>query len=392
MAGPPPAPSSPTSLPPTPEASPSDAPPGGPDEPGEDSGPSPSRRPHLHLWQWIVFSVAGILVLALILGASIHVDYYAIGPGGTFDTTTLISVPGGKGYPSSGEVAFPTVSQGRVTALGAVRGWLDPDVDVIKANRIVPPKTTDSQVEQFNQQLMDNSKEKSTAVALEHLGYTDAVHGTGAQIVQVLPGSAAAGSLASGDVIVAVDGKPVTLDVDAVDAVSAKGPGDTVHLTVRNAAGATREVVVTLGKGPSDPKRGFLGVTLQTADLAFKDPFPVKIDSEQIVGPSAGLAFTLEVLDQLTPGELTGGHRVAATGTMELDGRVGDVGGVPQKTASVVSGHYDLFLVPSGEYAQARQRAGSKVKVVAVDTLDQALAALSAIGGNALALQPLPAA
>jgi PDZ domain-containing protein len=118
-------------------------------------------------------------------------------------------------------------------------------------------------------------------------------------------------------------------------------------------------------------------------------PFTVDIDSEQIGGPSAGLAFTLEVLDRLTAGDLTGGHRIAATGTIELDGTVGRVGGVRQKTASVLAGGYDLFLVPKAEEQEARARAGSKLKVVGVATLDDALQALASFGGNGLALGTL---
>jgi PDZ domain-containing protein len=353
---------------------------------GQVDDVAPPRR---HRWRWLVGSLVGLVIVALIVAGSIHVDYFSIAPGGTFDTDSLLTVPADHSFADKGDVAFPTVAMGRVTALEAFTGWLDPDVDIVKASKVVPPKTSDDQLQQFNQQLMDDSKEKSIAVALERLGYTDAVHGDGAQVVQVLDNTPAAGLLTAGDVIVGVDGTTVNLDVDAVDKVGAKAPGQTVQLTVKDKTGATRQVVITLGKNPNNPAKGFMGVSLQTAGLRFDVPFQVNINSEQIGGPSAGLAFTLEVLDRLTAGELTGGHRVAATGTMELDGRVGDVGGVPQKTASVVAGHYDLFLVPSGEYAQAKARAGSKVKVVAVDTLDQALQALADIGGNSLSLPNL---
>jgi PDZ domain-containing protein len=347
------------------------------------------RRPGRR-W-WAIGAAVVVVALGLVVAGSVHVDYYSIAPGGTVDTSALLTVAPGKAFPAKGDVAFPTVSMGRATALEAFTGWLDPDVDVVKAKRVLPPQTTDTQLQQANLQLMDDSKEKAIAVALSRLGYADAIRGDGAEIVDVLKGSPADGRLADGDVIVAVGGSPVHLDVDAVDRVGAQPPGTALDLTVKDRAGAARHVAVTLGTNPSGggPGKGFLGVSLRTAGLHLGVPFTLSIDSEDIGGPSAGLAFTLEVLDQLTAGELTGGHRVAATGTMELDGRVGDVGGVPQKTASVVQGRYDLFLVPSGEADQARARAGTTVKVVAVDTLDQALRALADLGGNSLALPKL---
>ena len=112
----------------------------------------------------------------------------------------------------------------------------------------------------------------------------------------------------------------------------------------------------------------------------------MELDSEDIGGPSAGLAFTLQVLDTLTPGELTGGHRVAATGTIDLGGRVGLVGGVRQKTLSVKDAGIDLFLVPSGELEEARAVAGDDMRVEPVDTLDDALAVLATVGGNGASL------
>jgi len=137
------------------------------------------------------------------------------------------------------------------------------------------------------------------------------------------------------------------------------------------------------------PGRGYLGVLLSTKDLSFDFPFDVELRSEQIGGPSAGLAFTLEVLDVLTPGELTGGKKVAATGTIELDGSVGEVGGVAQKTIAVRNAGASLFLVPRAEYAEAKRFAGKKLDVQVVDTLQDALRVLSTVGGNGLALPKL---
>jgi PDZ domain-containing protein len=127
-----------------------------------------------------------------------------------------------------------------------------------------------------------------------------------------------------------------------------------------------------------------LGVQLGTKNHSFDYPFEVKIETDRVGGPSAGLAFTLALIDELTPGELTGGRNVAVTGTIDVDGTVGDVGGVVQKTAAVRRAHATLFLVPPGEYPEARKHAGKHLKVVQVTTLTDALAALRANGGDSV--------
>jgi PDZ domain-containing protein len=126
-----------------------------------------------------------------------------------------------------------------------------------------------------------------------------------------------------------------------------------------------------------------VGVDVQTRDLKYEFPVDVGIDTGEVGGPSAGLAFTLAVLDVLTPGELTGGHRVAVTGTMGLDGRVGPVGGAAQKAITVRDAGYEVFLVPSDELAEVKAAVGDDLRVVAVDTLAEALHALDSLGGNA---------
>jgi PDZ domain-containing protein len=112
----------------------------------------------------------------------------------------------------------------------------------------------------------------------------------------------------------------------------------------------------------------------------------VSIDSGQVGGPSAGLAFTLGLIDKLSAGELTGGRTVAATGTIDVDGFVGDVGGVPQKTAAVIASGASVFLVPANEFDEATARAGTRLEVVKVDTLKDALSALGRLGGDVAAL------
>jgi PDZ domain-containing protein len=160
-------------------------------------------------------------------------------------------------------------------------------------------------------------------------------------------------------------------------------------MQIRRDDGPPTNVTATLAKG--DDGKALLGVRLSTK---IKLPFDVNIDSGRVVGPSAGLAYALELLDLLTPGELTGGSSVAATGELLSDGTVGPIGGIAQKTVTVRRAGAKVFLVPKENEAEARAHAGSKLQIRAVGSFQEALQALGSLAGsNALALgKPTPGA
>ena len=336
---------------------------------------TPPRPPFNRLW-WAM----PVLLFVLAVGALLNVSlpYYAIAPGDARTVDDLIAAPDGQAYPPNGRVYLATVSLQRVKALGAVRGWLDKDIDVVHEEQILgdtPPR----RYRQQNLQLMDDSKETALVVGLRYLGYDVPEHGKGALVISVADDLPAAGRIEPGDVIASVDGTPTPLVQTAVDAIRARKPGEVVRLEVTDPDGKARVEQITLAERNGGP---ILGVTMRTKDRTFDLPFDVSIESAGIGGPSAGLAFTLGVIDKLSSGELTGGQRVAVTGTIAIDGVVGDVGGVTQKTAAVRSEGVRYFIVPPGEYEVARRHAGKRVTVLKAGTLDEAVAALGSIGGD----------
>ena len=328
-----------------------------------------------------------IAVLIVLLAAvTFTLPYYAIAPGSARQVNDLIDVPQDRAFPPRGKVYLATVALARVSPLRALQGWLDPDIDVVPEERILGPIRR-RQFNRVNLQAMDDSKQTAAVVALRRLGHAVAVQGKGALVQAVEKGSPADGRLAQGEVITAIDGRPTPLAQLALEAIRARRPGDSVRIEVRGVEGAGRVEDVVLGRRPR-LAAGFLGVVLRTKERRFDYPFQVNIDSGAIGGPSAGLAFTLGVLDTLSPGELTGGRKVAVTGTIEMDGTVGDVGGVAQKTAAVRAAGARYFLVPANEYREAVAHAGRHVTVLKVANLDEALSALGRLGGDVSALGP----
>jgi PDZ domain-containing protein len=330
---------------------------------------------------------AGLLTAIVVVAAVLPVPYIALRPGSARPVTEQVLVEGAPSYPPEESIAYTTVHVGETSLLEAFLGWLDDDVDVLPEERVRGDRS-EAENRRYNAQLMDNSKLVAIAVALQHLGHQVSIHTTGAIVRQIVDDSPAAEALQLDDVIVAVDGQPVDQPDEIGDLLQVGGPGAEHDLTIERPAGSgtTIEVPVETIAAPDDPTRAMIGIAPENRIVGFEFPVDVTIDSGNVGGPSAGLAFTLAVIDVLTPGELTGGHRVAVTGTMSLDGTVGPVGGGAQKAITVRDAGYEVFLVPSDELEEVKATVGGDLEVIAVDTLAEALEALDSLGGNARTL------
>jgi PDZ domain-containing protein len=320
------------------------------------------------------------LLAVAVVGILLNLDlpYYGIAPGDARAVDDLIAAPEGYDHPARGHVYYATVSLQQLKPLGVLRGWLDDDIDVVHEDELLG-NTPRREYRRQNLRLMDDSKQTALVVALRELGHDVKEYGRGALVVTVAEDLPAAGRLEEGDTIVAIDGESTFLVQDAVEAIKAHRPGDEVRLEVVSADDEPRVEQITLAERDGG---AILGVTMRTKDRRFDLPLDVSIDSGTIGGPSAGLAFTLGVIDRLSAGELTGGRNVAVTGTIDIDGTVGDVGGVVQKTAAVKSKGVRYFLVPPGEFEQARRHAGRHLQVIKVGSVDEAIEALGRIGGD----------
>jgi PDZ domain-containing protein len=350
------------------------APPTGPDTP-----PLASRRRRRGR---IALVTVAFLLVAFVLGASlVPLPYYLFRPGSVRDTEPLIAVEGTTVYPSDGSIGYTTVSLRQATLFGLMQGWMDDDIDIFGRERVLQGRNV-SENRAVNLQMMDDSKQVATQVALERLGYQVDVT-VGQTVADVLPDMPADGVFRVGDTITAIDGETFDDAGDLRRLLADDPPGDTVSATViPRGGGGEKTVELALAADADDPTRGVMGVEVVPQVLTYDFPVDVQIDTGDVGGPSAGLAFTLAIIDDLTPGDLTGGEDVAVTGTISGDGTVGPVGGTGQKAAAVRDAGMSLFLVPSGDYQDAVARAGDDLEVVAVDTLDEALAALAERGGN----------
>ena len=363
--------------------------------PAGPTPPSPSERPvaaagGVDRWRrrrWpVVLGTTVLLVAAVAVTAMafIKVPYVIISPG---DATALdggiVSISGVRTYPHKGKLLYLTVrvSNNDPNIWRYLFAKLDSDVSVEKRENVIGCASYGDSAS-LQDELIRQSKDVAQQVALRRLGYDVPEAGTSVAIRDVLCDGPSDGLLRVNDRVTAVDGTKVRTNVELGPLIQAKTPGDTAQITVER-DGKSRNVAVRLGRRDG---KAFLGIESQTLfDWTF--PVDVKINTAHVSGPSAGLAFTLAIIDELTPGDLTGGGKVAVSGEMAADGSVQPVGGVEQKAAAAHDAGATLMLVPPGEAAAARAHADG-MKVVAVRTIDDALRALERAGGKAVAAPP----
>lgn len=353
---------------------------------------TPVGPPRPRRWSriWLVEApLLVLLLLAVIVGSFRTVNYVSLAPGFAKPSEPLITVSGHRSYENAGSILYVTVDVvTRTSAFEAVVGWLLPHTDVLPLRDVIG-SATPQQDNRLNLLQMGDSKVVAEYVALRHLKIPVEQHNLGAVVQSVSPGTPAAPALDVGDVITAVDATPVTTQEDLRGALAAHHPGDRVTLSVVrydpkhppgtgevSSAGASVPVPVTLAARPDKAAGGFLGV-VPTDDTRLAFPFNIAIDTGSVGGPSAGLAFTLSLIDKLTPGGILHGRKVAVTGEIEPDGSVADVGGVAQKTVAAHDAGADVFLVPAGEAAEARRHTSGRLRIVGVRNIDEALNALA---------------
>ncbi len=340
-----------------------------------------ARRPSR--WPWVLASGVILFGVVVLLLWPVKVPYYAMSPGPVEEVSGLVTIIDEPTYGSAGDLYLLTVGLREVNVFEWVEAHFDSETDLIERESIRPTGTTQEQVTRRNLESMNESIDTAIFVALGRLGYEVGFSGDGAEVLQVVEESAADGNLEEGDIVEEVAGVAVSTAEEAADVIRSYRIGDTI--TVGGSRGeGTFEAEVTLGPHPDIEGAPMLGVVFDTANLALVLPIDVRIDSRNIGGPSAGMMYALAVMDMLTEGDLTGGNRVAGTGTIRFDETVGPIGGVRQKVYAARGIGADYVLVPADNYEDALTAAGDEIVVVSISTLQEALDFLGS-------LEPLPA-
>ena len=326
------------------------------------------------------------LFLAIALGALstlVGLPYVVMKPGpitntlGQLSGKDLISVSGARTYPTEGALDFTTVRVAggpgfRVTVWDVLKGALDPSEAVVKEELYFPKGVTDKQVEEESTAEMIDSQQEAIAVAIKATGQRVTTHTVIGQVAKDAPSAAL---LKAGDEVLSVDGTTVDGPDSIRKAIGTHKAGETVALKLLRDG----DTVDVAAKTRDSDGRVTVGVFLGTR---FEFPYDVKIDAGNVGGPSAGTMFALGVYDRLTPGALTGGTKIAGTGTIDAAGTVGPIGGIRQKLVGAHDGGAKFFLAPADNCDEVVDHVPDGLKVVRIATFDQAKGSVEAIAAG----------
>jgi len=334
--------------------------------------------------------ILGALITALLaVGVMAYpLPYVVLKPGPTVNTLgsdngkEVIQVTKADTSTSTGQLRLTTVGvQPSVELVWAIRGWFSDEQAVVPRELIYPPDRSEQQVEEQNAEEFKSSQYSAVTVALRELGYPVQTF-----VTEVTKDGPSTGVLQKDDVITTVDGTPVSSPDKLTQLIQAKPSGTALTIGYTRAGKAAEAKITTkAADGSSTPR---IGVSI---DKKQPHPFEVEIDLDEIGGPSAGLMFTLGIIDKLKPEDLTGGKIIAGTGTIDDEGNVGPIGGIPQKLVGAKQAGAQLFLVPADNCAEAMRNAVDGLPMAEVATDKDALTALQTfIGGGTP--KPCPAA
>ncbi|WP_083966638.1 YlbL family protein [Demequina globuliformis] len=336
--------------------------------------------------RYTVMSIAGLVAAALMAVLSVLPAQFAIGgPGPTYDTlgetedgTPLVQIDGAPTYPASGELRLTTVSVARSSSelftLGPVlRGWLSPERYVQPEENVFGDPEQEEEFDEQSQVEWVTSQEAATVAALEVLG--EPVPAT-LEVAGLDGSSQADGLILAGDIITSVDGAAVDTFGELTDAVTAHAPGDDITV------GFTRDgqaQEATFGLNDNGSGGAVMGLYI---DPQFDLPIDVTVQIDKVGGPSAGMMFSLGILDKLTETDELNGAHVAGTGALSADGDVHPIGGIRMKLYGALNAGADYFLAPIENCDEVIDHVPEGLEVFAVDNVDQAYDAIQAIGAG----------
>jgi Lon-like protease len=314
---------------------------------------------------------AAVGVLALI-GLVFAINFYrlpviALSPGPMEDVLARLKVEGSRVYDSEGKLYLTSVGiDDDVRFYEALLDMANRDVQLLPRADLYPEEQDSAEIDKENAALMDRSKEAASVVALREVGYE--IEPSGVEVTQVVAGTPADGKLQAGDRLLEADGRAIASTEEVRAAITRHKIGERVAFRI-DRDDTEKNVSVQVQEADGQPRVGIL-----LRDLFPDLPVKVSIETQNnIGGPSAGLMFTLSIIDKLTPEDLTEGKRIAGTGEIALDGGVLPVGGVAEKLIAVRRLGVTTFLIPAENCDSVRGRVPDGLRLVKVSTITDAL-------------------
>ncbi len=316
-----------------------------------------------------------LLVLAVFAVFYIPRNYMIEMPGNTEPVKNVIQVEGG--HKSESEIRLVAVSSRDADPISLLRSFWDPNIQIANKEDVIPEGWTYDEYNNYLVARMEESQVMAQYVAFDTLNMDVKMKGEGVEVISFMENSPAKDKLKENDLIVGVDGKEITVSQELIDIVSNKTPGEDVEfMVVRD--GQNENITVTTMESDETPGKSVVGVYIVTRSLSYEFPKKVTFDMSKYGGPSGGAAMTLEIINQLTDRDIAGGKKIAVTGTVDMDGKVGAIGGVDLKIAAAKRDGMDLFFCPE-ENKDLALKAGERegIKVIPVEHISEIMEYLS---------------
>lgn len=321
-------------------------------------------------WVLVIQTFAIVIILSLIPFRG----YQIMVPGEAINIRPFISIEGKNKSPGfdieiNGSLYFTTVIVANANLLTSLYAVFTPWTEILYSED--PAINLDAEREE-GLNMMRESKMIATFVALKKAGYDVNIQGEGVNVLDVLRVSHASKILQKGDVIVEIDGCKSMTREDLLATLADKHPGDEVKVVFFRKGEKLRGVIKTIRSWKWEQQRAILGINASTRNMKLNSPIKINIESYDIQGSSAGLMITLGILEQLKKADFTKRFRIAGTGTITIDGTVGEIGGVRQKVVAARLSGAQIFFVPEGNKDEAMKSAVG-IRIVPVKSIDDAL-------------------
>ncbi|MEK4285660.1 SepM family pheromone-processing serine protease [Ureibacillus sp. FSL K6-0165] len=335
-----------------------------------------------------------VTMLVLFFLSFYKLDYYIMKPGSSYDVSEFVTVENGD-LDDEGTISLMTVAMGPATPLTYLIAKFKECEDILKKEEVYHKEEDEREYNVRQLKLMKDSQFNAIYVAYNKAGLPYTVDYQGITVLNVLAGGASDGQLEPGDKIQEIDGNIIKKAEDLVHILETKKENDVVQLVIhRNDKLLDR--TITLKEIPASDGKVGLGITYSENKTIKTEPM-VKVNAEDIGGPSAGLMFTLEILNQLLEEDITKGYLVAGTGEIHEDGTVGRIGGIEKKVVAAHEDGMEIFFAPDDEIPEEvkknnpailsnyeaavniAKKLNTDMKIVPVKTIDDALNYLASL-------------
>ena len=318
-----------------------------------------------------------IFFIALMPIGLITTDYYFMSPGPPYQWE--IDYGNNENYEFEGNLYQLTVRRDEANVFVYLWSLVNPSYDLYPKELILPDGVTPQELSEISIQNMRTSENVAIAVALKNIGYEIETKGEGVAVVGLLDDSPVKDKLKKGDLLNSINNVQIFSATEFISTLRTYSIGETVSIgLIRVVDGVSEQLFIETTliehvEYKGEPMVGFLATTVNER---FDFPFAIDIKTGNVGGPSAGLMMALNVYNNLIPEDITNSMVVAGTGTIEIDGSVGPVGGIKQKIIAAKRAGAELILVPVANFEEAKPFETDDTAIIAVESFDDALSVI----------------